>query len=333
MKAMEKSEWKGGVSSKALALIATHPSLSSEKHVTLVVTPTGLVPQWKQEIQQSLNCCEYRRCIYIGYNEGATGADCFHLDHYDIVFNTFRVIAVEMKADSHDQASHLACSQIQDLNSTTAQQGLMRTIMLCQMKMSTIHGRPILQLPEMRIQKVYIMFNHEQQIVYKSLQSCTWVHFYQCLDDVNDHCNVSHMLGFLGSYTNFGKLAYSFLASNAVLASGDWPRWGERHEHWTADTLQFSEVEVIRLHDHQSIWECLACTTSVENPIASTPSSHGALPGEYHSQITYPTLSTEQNIGGTAGTYVVPPHLANHRSSKSEGQSFFHERSSPCPAR
>lgn len=222
MKAMEKSEWKACISSKALTLIATHPTPSSEQHATLVITL-------------------------------------------------------------------------------------------------------ILQLHAMIIQNAYIMFNHEEQIVHKSLQSCTWVHFYQCLNGVNDHCNVSHMMGPLGSFTNIEKLAHSFLASNTVLAPSHWPWWGERHEHWTADALQFSEVEVLRLHDHQSIWECLICTTSVENPIASTPSGHGALPGEYRSQITHPALLTEQNTGGTASMLCLYTWQTINLAKATEQVSFMRD--------
>ena len=56
------------------------------------------------------------------------------------------------------------------------------------------------------------------------------------------------------------------------------------------------------LPNHQSIWECPTYTTGLDNPIMSTPGSHGALLGEYHSQITHPALLTEQKTGGTDGT-------------------------------
>lgn len=303
MKVMEKSKWKGNISSEALALIATHPTASSEQQATSVITRVGLVPQWKQEIQQFLNWCKYQRGIYIACSEGATGAGCFHaLNQYNIVLTTYGVITAEIKADPHAQAFHMACSQIHDLNAITAQQGLMRAIMPSQMKASTIHGRLTLQLPVMKIQYVYMRFNHEEQIVYNSLQRCKWVHFYQYLDGMDHHCNKFCVLGLLGSYTDFEKLAHSFLASNTVLAPSGWPQRSESHEHWAADALQFSEVEVICLPNHQSIWECPTYTTGLDNPIMSTPGSHGALLGEYHSQITHPALLTEQKTGGTDGT-------------------------------
>lgn len=73
-----------------------------------------------------------------------------------------------VKADLVHQAPHLACRRIQDLNTTTAQlQGLTGTIMLHQSKTSTIYGQPILQLPAMAIQKIYMIFDYKEQIVYK----------------------------------------------------------------------------------------------------------------------------------------------------------------------
>lgn len=116
MKAMEESARKGGILAddmglgktiQALALTVVHPAPSVERHATLVVTPAGLISQWKHEIEQLLNQGHRRHRVFVYHGDKTGRTGTFHLlNQHDIVLTTFGTVAAELRRTCHRPSAH-----------------------------------------------------------------------------------------------------------------------------------------------------------------------------------------------------------------------------------
>lgn len=70
-------------------------------------------------------------------------------------------------------------------------------VMLRRTKTSTLHGRPILQLPAKTTENVYISFSEEERKLYTTLESRTRLQLNQYLEERTTSRNVPHMLSLL----------------------------------------------------------------------------------------------------------------------------------------
>ncbi|KAK6810862.1 hypothetical protein RU639_013591 [Aspergillus parasiticus] len=109
MKSMERSNKKGGILAddmglgktiQALALIAARPAPAGERHATLIITPAGLVKQWKHEIMRMLDQRRHPRPLYVVHG-GKARVDFSLLNEHDIVLTTFGTVAAELRRKDH----------------------------------------------------------------------------------------------------------------------------------------------------------------------------------------------------------------------------------------
>lgn len=166
-------------------------------------------------------------------------------------------------------------------------------VMLRRTKTSTLHGRPILQLPAKTTENVYISFSEEERKLYTTLESRTRLQLNQYLEERTTSRNVPHMLSLLHRLRQ--ACCHPFLVSNAfVTAPGSSPSEDDLH----VNARRFSADVVDRLRDNDSILECPICIGEVDNPIILFPCGHSAC-RDCFIQITRPAPSTQCNTGGT----------------------------------
>lgn len=84
-----------GKTIQALSLIALRGSHGVERHATLIITPAGLLEQWKREIGQTLNRGGEKYTVYVLH--GANTKRHFRdLKSHDIVLTTYGTVSAEL---------------------------------------------------------------------------------------------------------------------------------------------------------------------------------------------------------------------------------------------
>ncbi|KAI3014151.1 hypothetical protein CBS147347_11523 [Aspergillus niger] len=110
MTQMEQSHWRGGILAdgmglgktvQTLALIVSRPPSSPDRRTTLVVAPTGLVPQWKREIERLLPPDPLYARVHV-YHGSARRTRFEDLMRARIVLTTFSTVMVEFRRQSPD---------------------------------------------------------------------------------------------------------------------------------------------------------------------------------------------------------------------------------------
>ena len=92
----------------------------------------------------------------------------------------------------------LSSSWIPERNRARVQlQTLVRTILLRRTKTSTIHGRPILQLPVKTTENVYVAFNEEEGRLCTALEDRTRLQFNRYLNGGSTSRNILYILTLL----------------------------------------------------------------------------------------------------------------------------------------
>ncbi|KAI9041053.1 DEAD/DEAH box helicase [Aspergillus affinis] len=123
MRSMEASYRRGGILAddmglgktvQALSLIVSHPSRDVERHATLVITPAGLVQQWKHEIQQLLRPHLHQCHVYVHYGDNR-GKSFSTLNQYDIVLTSFGTITAELRRRDQQQGERGCSPSTSDL--------------------------------------------------------------------------------------------------------------------------------------------------------------------------------------------------------------------------
>ncbi|KAL5366285.1 SNF2 family N-terminal domain-containing protein [Aspergillus floccosus] len=90
-----------GKTIQALSLIALRGTHGMERHATLVITPAGLLEQWKREIEQALNRGGEKYKVYILHG-GNTKRHFRDLNSYDIVLTTYGTVSAELPRRDHN---------------------------------------------------------------------------------------------------------------------------------------------------------------------------------------------------------------------------------------
>jgi SNF2 family DNA or RNA helicase len=173
-------------------------------------------------------------------------------------------------------------------------QGFLKTIMLRRTKSTTVNGKPIVELPSVTIEDVYVALTEEERCTYAVLESFTQRHVQRYLNNGEQRKipNVLSLLQYLRQ-----ACCHILLLSGAALTALQSSR---SEEHLAANALCLPEEVVIRLRDNENIFQCPVCLETTYSPIIFSPCGHSVCLTCFGKMCSTPALegaSTEPPVG------------------------------------
>jgi SNF2 family DNA or RNA helicase len=174
-------------------------------------------------------------------------------------------------------------------------QGFLKTIMLRRTKSTTVNGKPIVELPLVTIEDVYVVLTEEERCTYAVLESFTQRHVQRYLNNGGEEQKIPNMLSLLQYLRQ--ACCHIFLLSGAALTALQSSR---SEEHLAANALCLPEEVVIRLRDNENIFQCPVCLERTYSPIIFSPCGHSVCLtcfGKMCSTTALEGASTEAPVG------------------------------------
>ncbi|GFF57659.1 SWI/SNF family DNA-dependent ATPase [Aspergillus udagawae] len=148
-------------------------------------------------------------------------------------------------------------------------QGFLKTIMLRRTKWTTLNGKPIVQLPSITIEDVYVALTEEERCTYAVLESFTQRHVQRYLNNGGEQRKIPNVLSLLQYLRQ--ACCHILLLSGAALTALQSSR---SEEHLAANALCLPEEVVTRLRDNETIFQCPVCLERAYSPIIFSPCGH-----------------------------------------------------------
>ncbi|KAF4241524.1 hypothetical protein CNMCM8980_000883 [Aspergillus fumigatiaffinis] len=216
----------------------------------------------------AMACCEvkasYRWCLSGTPLMNHLGELCsllkfLRIQHY-VSSDSFNTI---LKSESIGRANDAENERDMQL------QGFLKTIMLRRTKATTVNGKPIVELPSVTIEDVYVAFTEEERCTYAVLESLSQRHVQRYLNNGGEQRKIPNMLSLLQYLRQ--ACCHIFLLSGAALTALQSSR---SEEHLAANALCLPEEVVIRLRDNENIFQCPVCLERAYSPIIFSPCGH-----------------------------------------------------------
>ncbi|KAI2839630.1 hypothetical protein CBS11350_7461 [Aspergillus niger] len=148
-------------------------------------------------------------------------------------------------------------------------QEFVKAIMLRRTKSTTVNGKPIVELPSVIVEDVYVALAEEERCTYAVLESFTQRHVQRYLNNGGEQRKIPNVLSLLQYLRQ--ACCHIFLLSGAALTALQSSR---NEEHLTANALCLPEEVVIRLRDNENIVHCPVCLERAYSPIIFSPCGH-----------------------------------------------------------
>ncbi|KAH1609483.1 hypothetical protein KXX44_004816 [Aspergillus fumigatus] len=174
-------------------------------------------------------------------------------------------------------------------------QGFLKTIMLRRTKSTILNGRPIVELPSVTIEDVYVALTEEERCTYAVLESFTQRHVQRYLNSGGEQRKIPNVLSLLQYLRQ--ACCHILLLSGAALTALQSSR---SEEHLAANALCLPEEVVTRLRDNETIFQCPVCLERAYSPIIFSPCGHSvclACFGKMCSTTVPEGASTEVPVG------------------------------------
>ncbi|KAK9578976.1 hypothetical protein V6Z93_009897 [Aspergillus fumigatus] len=174
-------------------------------------------------------------------------------------------------------------------------QGFLKTIMLRRTKSTILNGRPIVELPSVTIEDVYVALTEEERCTYAVLESFTQRHVQRYLNNGGEQRKIPNVLSLLQYLRQ--ACCHILLLSGAALTALQSSR---SEEHLAANALCLPEEVVTRLRDNETIFQCPVCLERAYSPIIFSPCGHSvclACFGKMCSTTAPEGASTEVPVG------------------------------------
>ncbi|KAH1892052.1 hypothetical protein KXV57_004296, partial [Aspergillus fumigatus] len=174
-------------------------------------------------------------------------------------------------------------------------QGFLKTIMLRRTKSTILNGRPIVELPSVTIEDVYVALTEEERCTYAVLESFTQRHVQRYLNNGGEQRKIPNVLSLLQYLRQ--ACCHILLLSGAALTALQSSR---SEEHLAVNALCLPEEVVTRLRDNETIFQCPVCLERAYSPIIFSPCGHSvclACFGKMCSTTAPEGASTEVPVG------------------------------------
>ncbi|KAH3097275.1 hypothetical protein KXW41_008317, partial [Aspergillus fumigatus] len=174
-------------------------------------------------------------------------------------------------------------------------QGFLKTIMLRRTKSTILNGRPIVELPSVTIEDVYVALTEEERCTYAVLESFTQRHVQRYLNNGGEQRKIPNVLSLLQYLRQ--ACCHILLLSGAALTALQSSR---SEEHLAVNALCLPEEVVTRLRDNETISQCPVCLERAYSPIIFSPCGHSvclACFGKMCSTTAPEGASTEVPVG------------------------------------
>ncbi|KAH3426600.1 hypothetical protein KXW39_007744, partial [Aspergillus fumigatus] len=174
-------------------------------------------------------------------------------------------------------------------------QGFLKTIMLRRTKSTILNGRPIVELPSVTIEDVYVALTEEERCTYAVLESFTQRHVQRYLNNGGEQRKIPNVLSLL-QYLRQACCHILLLSGAALIALQS----SRSEEHLAANALCLPEEVITRLRDNETIFQCPVCLERAYSPIIFSPCGHSvclACFGKMCSTTAPEGASTEVPVG------------------------------------